>query len=311
MATTPTGRATDAGDTTADPADGITGPAVTTVPAALVPAQRPAPARESRPAAGSLGTDGLGVDALGLDRLGTSGLLAGVPARVPVAGPPAPAPDRAEPDATGGAEPVPAVVPRARAFRARVLPVVLCAAATGTAAIAAAGLLMTPATVSPLPTPQTVTASGAAVPAGAPLPPATASALVDAAAGTGISAGDPVVAMTAWRDNGGLTHLTAIGDGFTGVADAAGRQDPVALAIACGRLGAAVEAARAYDALPDAAARAHWTALLDHGAAAATAGTSGALALDPSQLAVFTEQANLVRDDLTAVADRVRAVLAG
>lgn len=63
--------------------------------------------------------------------------------------------------------------------------------------------------------------------------------------------------------------------------------------------------------MPDAVAQTSWTALLDHGTAAATAGTSGALALDPSQLSVFTAQANLVRDDLTAVTDRVRAVLAG
>lgn len=276
MATTPTGHTTGTGDTTADPAvDGTT----TTV-APLVPAQRSAPDQETRPAAAPTA----------------------VPTLAPVDEPVAaePAPETAAP-----------VVPRARAFRARVLPVFLCAAATGTAAIAAAGLIMTPPATSPLPTPQTVTASGATVPQGPPLPQTVAASLVGSAAGTGLWAGDPVVAMTAWRDNGGLTHLTAIGDGFTRVADAAARQDAVALAVACGRLRTAVDAARAYDVVPDAAAQTSWAALLDHGAAAATAGTSGALALDPSQLSVFTTQANLVRDDLTAVTDRVRAVLAG
>ncbi|GAA1867440.1 hypothetical protein GCM10009772_48340 [Pseudonocardia alni subsp. carboxydivorans] len=313
MATTPTGRTTGTGDTPADPAvDGAT----TTTPAPLVPAQRPAPEQETRPAAGTLGTGALGVDALGLGALGTTGLLGGTPAPVtpaqaPVAAP-VDEPAVAEP-VRESAQPVPGapVVPRARAFRARILPVFLCAAATGTAAIAAAGLIMTPSATSPLPTPQTVTASGATVPQGPPLPQAVAASLVGSAAGTGLWAGDPVVAMTAWRDNGGLTHLTAIGDGFTRVADAAGRQDAVALAVACGRLQAAIDAARAYDAVPDAVAQTSWTALLDHGTAAATAGTSGALALDPSQLSVFTAQANLVRDDLTTVADRVRAVLAG
>lgn len=276
MATTPTGHTTGTGDTTADPAvDGTT----TTV-APLVPAQRSAPEQETRPAAAPTAA----------------------PAVVPVDEPVAAEPAR---------ETAAPVVPRARAFRARVLPVFLCAAATGTAAIAAAGLIMTPPATSPLPTPQTVTASGATVPQGPPLPQTVAASLVGSAAGTGLWAGDPVVAMTAWRDNGGLTHLTAIGDGFTRVADAAARQDAVALAVACGRLRTAVDAARAYDAVPDAAAQTSWAALLDHGAAAATAGTSGALALDPSQLSVFTTQANLVRDDLTAVTDRVRAVLAG
>lgn len=275
MATTPTGHTTGTGDTTADPAvDGTT----TTV-APLVPAQRSAPEQETRPAAAPTAA----------------------PAVVPVDEPVAAEPAR---------ETAAPVVPRARAFRARVLPVFLCAAATGTAAIAAAGLIMTPPATSPLPTPQTVTASGATVPQGPPLPQTVAASLVGSAAGTGLWAGDPVVAMTAWRDNGGLTHLTAIGDGFTRVADAAARQDAVALAVACGRLRTAVDAARAYDAVPDAAAQTSWAALLDHGAAA-TAGTSGALALDPSQLSVFTTQANLVRDDLTAVTDRVRAVLAG
>lgn len=276
MATTPTGHTTGTGDTTADPAvDGIT----TTV-APLVPAQRSAPDQETRPAAAPTAA----------------------PAVVPVDEPVAAEPAR---------ETAAPVVPRARAFRARVLPVFLCAAATGTAAIAAAGLIMIPPATSPLPTPQTVTASGATVPQGPPLPQTVAASLVGSAAGTGLWAGDPVVAMTAWRDNGGLTHLTAIGDGFTRVADAAARQDAVALAVACGRLRTAVDAARAYDVVPDAAAQTSWAALLDHGAAAATAGTSGALALDPSQLSVFTTQANLVRDDLTAVTDRVRAVLAG
>ncbi|KAA1031132.1 hypothetical protein FVA95_08955 [Pseudonocardia sp. EV170527-09] len=276
MATTPTGHTTGTGDTTADPAvDGTT----TTV-APLVPAQRSAPEQETRPAAAPTA----------------------VPTLAPVDEPVAAEPAR---------ETAAPVVPRARAFRARVLPVFLCAAATGTAAIAAAGLIMTPPATSPLPTPQTVTASGATVPQGPPLPQTVAASLVGSAAGTGLWAGDPVVAMTAWRDNGGLTHLTAIGDGFTRVADAAARQDAVALAVACGRLRTAVDAARAYDAVPDAAAQTSWAALLDHGAAAATAGTSGALALDPSQLSVFTTQANLVRDDLTAVTDRVRAVLAG
>ncbi|MBO4239271.1 MULTISPECIES: hypothetical protein [Pseudonocardia] len=313
MATTPTGRTTGTGDTPADPAvDGAT----TTTAAPLVPAQRPAPEQETRPAAGTLGTGALGVDALGLGALGTTGLLGGTPAPVtpaqaPVATP-VDEPAVAEP-VRESAQPVPGapVVPRARAFRARILPVFLCAAATGTAAIAAAGLIMTPSATSPLPTPRTVTASGPTVPQGPPLPQAVAASLVGSAAGTGLWAGDPVVAMTAWRDNGGLTHLTAIGDGFTRVADAAGRQDAVALAVACGRLQAAIDAARAYDAVPDAVAQTSWTALLDHGTAAATAGTSGALALDPSQLSVFTAQANLVRDDLTTVADRVRAVLAG
>lgn len=317
MATTPTGHTTGTGDTPADPAvDGAT----TTTAAPLVPAQRPAPEQETRPAAGTLGTGALGVDALGLGALGTTGLLGGTPAPVapaqapvapPVAGP-VDEPAVAEP-VRESAQPVPGapVVPRARAFRARILPVFLCAAATGTAAIAAAGLIMTPSATSPLPTPRTVTASGPTVPQGPPLPQAVAASLVGSAAGTGLWAGDPVVAMTAWRDNGGLTHLTAIGDGFTRVADAAGRQDAVALAVACGRLQAAIDAARAYDAVPDAVAQTSWTALLDHGTAAATAGTSGALALDPSQLSVFTAQANLVRDDLTTVADRVRAVLAG
>lgn len=313
MATTPTGHTTGNGDTTADPAvDGAT----TTTAAPLVPAQRPAPEQETRPAAGTLGTGALGVDALGLGALGTTGLLGGTPAPAPTvqapAAPPVDEPAVAEPvresaDLVPGAT----VVPRARAFRSRILPVFLCAAATGTAAIAAAGLIMTPSETSPLPTPQTVTASGATVPQGQPLPQAVAASLVGSAAGTGLWAGDPVVAMTAWRDNGGLTHLTAIGDGFTRVADAAGRQDAVSLAVACGRLQAAIDAARAYDAVPDAVAQTSWTALLDHGTAAATAGTSGALALDPSQLSVFTAQANLVRDDLTAVTDRVRAVLAG
>lgn len=276
MATTPTGHTTGTGDTTADPAvDGTT----TTV-APLVPAQRSAPDQETRPAAAPTAA----------------------PAVVPVDEPVAAEPAR---------ETAAPVVPRARAFRARVLPVFLCAAATGTAAIAAAGLIMIPPATSPLPTPQTVTASGATVPQGPPLPQTVAASLVGSAAGTGLWAGDPVVAMTAWRDNGGLTHLTAIGDGFTRVADAAARQDAVALAVACGRLRTAVDAARAYDVVPDAAAQTSWAALLDHGAAAATAGTSGALALDPSQLSVFTTQANLVRDDLTAVTDRVRAVLAG
>lgn len=276
MATTPTGHTTGTGDTTADPAvDGTT----TTV-APLVPAQRSAPEQETRPAAAPTAA----------------------PAVVPVDEPVAAEPAR---------ETAAPVVLRARAFRARVLPVFLCAAATGTAAIAAAGLIMTPPATSPLPTPQTVTASGATVPQGPPLPQTVAASLVGSAAGTGLWAGDPVVAMTAWRDNGGLTHLTAIGDGFTRVADAAARQDAVALAVACGRLRTAVDAARAYDVVPDAAAQTSWAALLDHGAAAATAGTSGALALDPSQLSVFTTQANLVRDDLTAVTDRVRAVLAG
>lgn len=276
MATTPTGHTTGTGDTTADPAvDGTT----TTV-APLVPAQRSAPEQETRPAAAPTA----------------------VPTLAPVDEPVAAEPAR---------ETAAPVVPRARAFRARVLPVFLCAAATGTAAIAAAGLIMTPPATSPLPTPQTVTASGATVPQGPPLPQTVAASLVGSAAGTGLWAGDPVVAMTAWRDNGGLTHLTAIGDGFTRVADAAARQDAVALAVACGRLRTAVDAARAYDAVPDAAAQTSWAALLDHGAAAATAGTSGALALDPSQLSVFTTQANLVRDDLTAVTGRVRAVLAG
>lgn len=313
MATTPTGHTTGTGDTTADPAvDGAT----TTTAAPLVPTQRSAPEQETRPAAGTLGTGALGVDALGLGALGTTGLLGGTPAPVaPAQAPAAPPVDEpavAEP-VRESAEPVPgaAVVPRARAFRARILPVFLCAAATGTAAIAAAGLIMTPSAGSPLPTPQTVTASGATVPQGPPLPQAVAASLVGSAAGTALWAGDPVVAMTAWRDNGGLTHLTAIGDGFTRVADAAGRQDAVSLAVACGRLQAAIDAARAYDAVPDAVAQTSWTALLDHGTAAATAGTSGALALDPSQLSVFTAQANLVRDDLTAVTDRVRAVLAG
>ncbi|MEU8491167.1 hypothetical protein [Pseudonocardia alni] len=313
MATTPTGHTTGTGDTPADPAvDGAT----TTTAAPLVPAQRSAPEQETRPAAGTLGTGALGVDALGLGALGTTGLLGGSPAPVaPAQAPAAPPVDEpavAEP-VRESAEPVPgaAVVPRARAFRTRILPVFLCAAATGTAAIAAAGLIMTPSATSPLPTPRTVTASGATVPQGPPLPQAVAAALVGSAAGTGLWAGDPVVAMTAWRDNGGLTHLTAIGDGFTRVADAAGRQDAVALAVACGRLQAAIDAARAHDAVPDAVAQTSWTALLDHGTAAATAGTSGALALDPSQLSVFTAQANLVRDDLTAVTDRVRAVLAG
>ncbi|MEU9822242.1 hypothetical protein ACIGG9_25980 [Pseudonocardia alni] len=312
MATTPTGQTTGTGDTTADPAvDGAT----TTTAVPLVPAQRPAPEQETRPAAGALGTGALGVDALGLGALGTTGLLGGTPA--PVAPAQAPAAPPVEPAVAEPvrepAEPVPGapVVPRARAFRARILPVFLCAAATGTAAIAAAGLIMTPSATSPLPTPRTVTASGPTVPQGPPLPQAVAASLVGSAAGTGLWAGDPVVATTAWRDNGGLTHLTAIGDGFTRVADAAGRQDAVALAVACGRLQAAIDAARAYDAVPDAVAQTSWTALLDHGTAAATAGTSGALALDPSQLSVFTAQANLVRDDLTAVADRVRAVLAG
>ncbi|MGM0720785.1 MAG: hypothetical protein ACQEXM_20595 [Actinomycetota bacterium] len=313
MATTPTGHTTGTGDTPADPAvDGAT----TTTAAPLVPAQRSAPEQETRPAAGTLGTGALGVDALGLGALGTTGLLGGspapvAPARAPAA-PPVDEPAVAEP-VRESAEPVPgaAVVPRARAFRTRILPVFLCAAATGTAAIAAAGLIMTPSATSPLPTPRTVTASGATVPQGPPLPQAVAASLVGTAAGTGLWAGDPVVAMTAWRDNGGLTHLTAIGDGFTRVADAAGRQDAVALAVACGRLQAAIDAARAHDAVPDAVAQTSWTALLDHGTAAATAGTSGALALDPSQLSVFTAQANLVRDDLTAVTDRVRAVLAG
>lgn len=276
MATTPTGHTTGTGDTTADPAvDGTT----TTV-APLVPAQRSAPDQETRPAAAPTAA----------------------PAVVPVDEPVAAEPAR---------ETAAPVAPRARAFRARVLPVFLCAAATGTAAIAAAGLIMTPPATSPLPTPQTVTASGATVPQGPPLPQTVAASLVGSAAGTGLWAGDPVVAMTAWRDNGGLTHLTAIGDGFTRVADAAARQDAVAVAVACGRLRTAVDAARAYDVVPDAAAQTSWAALLDHGAAAATAGTSGALALDPSQLSVFTTQANLVRDDLTAVTDRVRAVLAG
>lgn len=284
MATTPTGHTSGTGDTTADPAvDGTT----TTV-APLVPAQRSAPEQETRPAA--------------------------APTTAPTAAPTT-APTPAPVDEPVAAEPVretaAPVIPRARAFRARVLPVFLCAAATGTAAIAAAGLIMSPSATSPLPTPQTVTASGATVPQGPPLPQTVAASLVGSAAGTGLWAGDPVVAMTAWRDNGGLTHLTAIGDGFTRVADAAGRQDAVALAVACGRLRTAVDAARAYDAVPDAAAQRSWAALLDHGAAAATAGTSGALALDPSQLSVFTTQANLVRDDLTAVTDRVRAVLAG
>lgn len=280
MATTPTGHTTGTGDTTADPAvDGTT----TTV-APLVPAQRSAPEQETRPAAAPTAAPAV--------------VPVVVPVDEPVAAEPAP-------------ETVAPVVPRARAFRARVLPVFLCAAATGTAAIAAAGLIMTPPATSPLPTPQTVTASGATVPQGPPLPQTVAASLVGSAAGTGLWAGDPVVAMTAWRDNGGLTHLTAIGDGFTRVADAAARQDAVALAVACGRLRTAVDAARAYDAVPDAAAQTSWAALLDHGAAAATAGTSGALALDPSQLSVFTTQANLVRDDLTAVTDRVRAVLAG
>lgn len=275
MATTPTGHTTGTGDTAADPAvDGTT----TTV-APLVPAQRSAPEQETRPAAAPTAA----------------------PAVVPVDEPVAAEPAR---------ETAAPVVPRARAFRARVLPV-FAAAATGTAAIAAAGLIMTPPATSPLPTPQTVTASGATVPQGPPLPQTVAASLIGSAAGTGLWAGDPVVAMTAWRDNGGLTHLTAIGDGFTRVADAAARQDAVALAVACGRLRTAVDAARAYDAVPDAAAQTSWAALLDHGAAAATAGTSGALALDPSQLSVFTTQANLVRDDLTAVTDRVRAVLAG
>lgn len=313
MATTPTGHTTGTGDTPADPAvDGAT----TTTAAPLVPAQRSAPEQETRPAAGTLGTGALGVDALGLGALGTTGLLGGTPApvapaRAPAA-PPVDEPAVAEP-VRESAEPAfgAAVVPRARAFRTRILPVFLCAAATGTAAIAAAGLIMTPSATSPLPTPQAVTASGATVPQGPPLPQAVAASLVGSAAGTGLWAGDPVVAMTAWRDNGGLTHLTAIGDGFTRVADAAGRQDAVALAVACGRLQAAIDTARAYGAVPDAVAQTSWTALLDHGTAAATAGTSGALALDPSQLSVFTAQANLVRDDLTAVADRVRAVLAG
>lgn len=317
MATTPTGRTTGTGDTPADPAvDGAT----TTTAAPLVPAQRPAPEQETRPAAGTLGTGALGVDALGLGALGTTGLLGGTPAPVAPAQAPAAPPVAAPVDEPAVAEPVresaqpvpgAPVIPRARAFRARILPVFLCAAATGTAAIAAAGLIMTPSATSPLPTPRTVTASGPTVPQGPPLPQAVAASLVGSAAGTGLWAGDPVVAMTAWRDNGGLTHLTAIGDGFTRVADAAGRQDAVALAVACGRLQAAIDAARAYGAVPDAVAQTSWTALLDHGTAAATAGTSGALALDPSQLSVFTAQANLVRDDLTAVADRVRAVLAG
>lgn len=317
MATTPTGHTTGTGDTPADPAvDGAT----TTTAAPLVPAQRPAPEQETRPAAGTLGTGALGVDALGLGALGTTGLLGGTPAPVAPAQAPAAPPVAAPVDEPAVAEPVresaqpvpgAPVVPRARAFRARILPVFLCAAATGTAAIAAAGLIMTPSATSPLPTPRTVTASGPTVPQGPPLPQAVAASLVGSAAGTGLWAGDPVVAMTAWRDNGGLTHLTAIGDGFTRVADAAGRQDAVALAVACGRLQAAIDAARAYDAVPDAVAQTSWTALLDHGTAAAAAGTSGALALDPSQLSVFTAQANLVRDDLTAVTDRVRAVLAG
>lgn len=314
MATTPTGHTTGTGDTPADPAvDGAT-----TTAAPLVPAQRSAPEQETRPAAGALGTGALGVDALGLGALGTTGLLGGTPA--PVAPPPVQAPAASPADEPAvaepvreSAEPVPGtpVVPRARAFRSRILPVFLCAAATGTAAIAAVGLITTPSATSPLPTPRTVTASGATVPQGPPLPQAVAASLVGSAAGTGLWAGDPVVAMTAWRDNGGLTHLTAIGDGFTRVADAAGRQDAVSLAVACGRLQAAIDAARAYDAVPDAVAQTSWTALLDHGTAAATAGTSGALALDASQLSVFTAQANLVRDDLTAVTDRVRAVLAG
>ncbi|WP_224392157.1 hypothetical protein [Pseudonocardia sp. ICBG1293] len=308
MATTPPGRTTGTGGSPAGPAVDDA-PTTTAVP--FVPAQRPVPEKETRPAAGALGTDALGVDALGLGALGTTGLLGGTPgpvapARAPAAFP-VPEPALAEPvrDAAGP------VVPRARAFRARILPVFLCAAATGTAAIAAAGLLMTPAAVSPLPTPTTVTASGATVPQGPAQPPTVVASLVASAAGTGIHAGDPVVAMTAWRDNGGLTHLTAIGDGFTRVADAAGRQDAVALAVACGRLQAAVDAARAHDAVPDAVAQRSWAALLDHGSAAATAGTSGALALDPSQLSVFTTQADLVREDLTAVTDRVRTVLAG
>lgn len=151
MATTPTGHTTGTGDTTADPAvDGTT----TTV-APLVPAQRSAPEQETRPAAAPTA----------------------VPTLAPVDEPVAaePAPETAAP-----------VVPRARAFRARILPVFLCAAATGTAAIAAAGLIMTPSATSPLPTPQTVTASGATVPQGPPLPQTVAASLVGSAAGTGL-----------------------------------------------------------------------------------------------------------------------------
>ncbi|ALE72244.1 hypothetical protein AD006_09780 [Pseudonocardia sp. EC080610-09] len=286
MASTPTGDAgtvdaaatipaqrTEAGVPHGAVASPQPGPGV--LPDRAIPEQRPAPARTVAPAPGTPTPD-----------------------------------DTALPVPAGTTEPGPALpVTRARAFRTAVLPVFLGAAAVATATIAATGLLLTPSSSSPLPTPATVTGSGAPLPRMAPLSPAAAAALVDAVPGTALSAADPVVALTAWRDNGGLGHLVAIGDGFDRLATAAGRQDAVELAVACGTLQTVMRDARGYDAVPDAVAQGHWTALLDHGSAAATACMSGALTFDARQLTAFTEQSALVRQDLTATATRIHTAL--
>ena len=122
---------------------------------------------------------------------------------------------------------------------------------------------------------------------------------------------DVLQQIVAWRQDGGMTRLTAIVNDLTEMSAAATAGDFNALSDACNSLGSHVAAAQAYRPIPDDEAQRHWGAALSEWGSAAPDCSSGADSYDTAMIAQATQKMTSATAELRSSTARLRELSAG
>ena len=118
----------------------------------------------------------------------------------------------------------------------------------------------------------------------------------------------PAQALYAWYKNGGESHIDALTRDFQSAGEGGLNQDVAGMAVACSALQRDVEAAQAYDPIPDAEAQRHFAAALAQHARAATDCLAGISGMNGGLIAKATRELTAGTTEMGKATARIREI---